>query len=170
MKKIFVTTIISCICIGSVLQAQDQFCKVWYTSERDSKVEIFIDANGKYCGKLVWIKNNTVNGKPLIDKKNPDASKRNQTWLGLQILNGLTKKSETEIVDGKIYDPSHGHYYNCKMTLQGRDKLVLRGYILGIPFLGKTTTWYLTEEEKTPAKTPLPTPPSLSPLSNTKEL
>ena len=170
MKKIFVTTVISCICVTSILQAQDQFCKVWYTSERDSKVELFIDANGKYCGKLVWIKNGIVNGKPLRDKKNPDATKRNQTWLGLQILNGLTKKSETEIVDGKIYDPSHGHYYNCKMTLQGKDKLVLRGYILGIYFLGKTTTWYLTEEEKAPSKTFIPVPPSVSPASNLKEL
>jgi len=56
------------------------------------------------------------------------------------------------------------------MTLQGKDKLVLRGYILGIYFLGKTTTWYLSEEEKAPSKTPLPVPPSLSPANNLKEL
>jgi uncharacterized protein (DUF2147 family) len=157
MKKSFITALIACFYAASPLKAQDQFCKVWYTSERDSKVEIFTDANGKYCGKLVWLKNGIVDGKPLTDKKNPDAAKRNQTWLGLQILNGLTKKSETELVDGKIYDPSHGNYYNCKMTLHGKDKLVLRGYILGIPFLGKTTTWYLAEEQKTPTRIPVPT-------------
>ncbi|HLP53243.1 MAG TPA: DUF2147 domain-containing protein [Chitinophagales bacterium] len=129
-------------------QAQDKFCNVWYTEGGESKVQIYLTPSGIYQGKIVWLKNGIVKGKPLIDTKNPDAAKRNKPWLGLQIINGLVKKSATEIVGGKIYDPSHGNYYNCKMTLKEPNKLELRGYILGMPFLGRTTTWYLAEDEK----------------------
>ncbi|MDB5284962.1 MAG: hypothetical protein JWO06_4037 [Bacteroidota bacterium] len=129
------------------LQAQDKFCKVWYTEEKDSKVEIYLGADGKYYGKIVWLKKGVVNGQPLIDKENPDITKRALPWLGLQIITGLVKKSETELVSGKIYDPQKGNYYNCKMTLNGDSILQLRGYILGLPFLGRTTTWYLSEDK-----------------------
>lgn len=144
-----------------VTQAQDRFCKIWYTQERDSKVQIYLAADGKYYGKIVWLKNGIVNGKPLIDKKNPDETKRNQPWLGLPIISGLEKKSATEIVSGKIYDPTHGNYYSCKMTLKDADKLELRGYIFGMPFLGRTTTWYLAEDNNPPAKPATVTPASV---------
>ena len=100
----------------------------------------------------MWLKDGIIDGKPILDKKNPDPTKRNKPYLGLPIISGLVKKSETEIVNGKIYDPTHGNYYNCKMTLKDGNKLELRGYILGIPFLGRTTTWYLDEDSNKPAK------------------
>ena len=128
------------------LQAQDKFCKVWYTQERKSKIEIYLGADGKYYGKIVWLRDGIVNGKPLIDTENPDKTKRALPWLGLQIITGLVKKSETELISGKIYDPQKGNYYDCKMTLNGDKVLLLHGYILGMPFLGRTTTWYLDED------------------------
>lgn len=149
----------------SFTYAQDKFCKVWYTQEGASKVQIYLAANGTYQGKIVWLRDGIVNGKPLIDKKNPDESKRNNPWLGLQIISGLVKKSETEIVSGKIYDPTHGNYYNCKMTLkENGSKLELRGYILGMPFLGRTTTWYLAEDNQNSA--PLKSNPVKTPVVN----
>lgn len=152
----------------STAQAQDKFCKVWYTEEGGSKVQIYLAANGVYQGKIVWLRDGIVNGKPLIDKKNPDHTKRNAPWLGLQIINGLVKKSETEIINGKIYDPSHGNYYNCKMTLrENGKKLELRGYILGMSFLGRTTTWYLAEDSTKSA--PLKSSPSNGPAVKSVE-
>jgi uncharacterized protein (DUF2147 family) len=143
------------------VKAQDKFCKVWYTQEGASKVQIYLGDDGKYYGKIVWLRDGIVNGKPLIDNKNPDESKRTQPWLGLQIIAGLSKKSETEIVNGKIYDPTKGNYYSCKMTIVD-GKLELRGYILGMPFLGRTTTWHLAEENR-----PINIPTTPQP-SNTK--
>jgi uncharacterized protein (DUF2147 family) len=142
----------------TVTQAQDKFCKVWYTEEGESKVEIFLAADGTYSGKIVWLKNGYVDGKPLIDSKNPDASKRGAPWLGLQIIAGLVRKSATEIINGKIYDPQHGNFYNCKMTINAAGKLELRGYILGMPFLGRTTTWYLSEDNDKQVEKPNPEP------------
>jgi uncharacterized protein (DUF2147 family) len=132
-----------------MLQAQDKFCRTWYTQEKASKVQIYLAADGKYYGKIVWLRDGFVDGKPLVDTENPDKTKRNEPWLGLVIITGLQKKSETEFVSGKIYDPTKGNYYNCKMTVRENGNLDLRGYILGMPFLGRTTTWYPAEE--TPA-------------------
>lgn len=153
-----VSLVTTLLWLATTVLAQDNFCKVWYTEEKTSKVEIYLAADGTYAGKIVWLRDGIVNGQPLIDKKNPDETQRKKTWLGLQIIKGLVKKSETEIVGGKIYDPTHGNYYNCKMTLKGTNVLELRGYILGMPFLGKTTTWYLAEPAEQPARKSAPAP------------
>lgn len=146
----------SLLLFSFITQAQDNFCKIWYTEGGGSKVQIYLAADGKYVGKIVWLKHGTVNGQPLIDKKNPDETKRHKPWLGLPIISGLVKKTPIEIAGGKIYDPTHGNYYNCKMTLRHPDKLELRGYILGLPFLGRTTTWYLAEDNDKPVVVPVP--------------
>ncbi len=122
--------------------AQDLICHTWFTEGNTSTVTLYAGADGKYYGKISWLRDGFKNGKPLLNVNDPDDSKRNLPWLGLQIITGLTKKSETEWVGGKIYDPSKGNFYNCKMTVQG-NQLVLHGYILGIPFLGRSTTWTL---------------------------
>jgi uncharacterized protein (DUF2147 family) len=138
---------------AGTLHAQDQICHTWYTEGGESTVEIYAGADGKYYGKITWIKEGFKNGKPLMNSYDPDESKRNLPVLGLQIISGLNKKSATEWVGGKIYDPSKGNFYSCKMTVQG-NKLLLHGYILGIPFLGRTTTWTLKPDvpQQAPAK------------------
>lgn len=136
--------------------AQDKICQTWYTDGKASAIEIYRGADEKYYGKIVWLREDLKDGKPMLDTENPDKTKRGCRWLGLQIITGLTKKSATEYVSGKIYDPSKGNYYDCKMTVVG-NKLELRGYILGLPFLGRTTTWTL-KEESLPASTPASSP------------
>ena len=124
--------------------SQDPICRTWLTEEGTSKVKIFLANDGKYYGKIVWLRDSLYNGKPMLDSENPDKTKRNYSWHGLQIITGLVKKSFTEYINGKIYDPTKGNYYNCQMTIENK-KLVLRGYILGLTFLGRTTTWSLVE-------------------------
>jgi len=150
MNKAFLF-ILLLISTFNIAKAQDKFCRVWYTGERLSKVQMYKGTDGKYHGKLVWMKDGFKDGKPLIDTKNPDKSRRDKPWLGLQIVFGLEKISETEFVNGKVYDPSKGNYYNCKITVMPNNTLDLRGYILGLQFLGRTTTWWLAEESATPA-------------------
>jgi uncharacterized protein (DUF2147 family) len=42
--------------------------------------------------------------------------------------------------DGSIYDPASGYTYRCQLSLDGNDRLRLRGYV-GVPLIGRTTTW-----------------------------
>ena len=161
MHHTFCLCLIAMLLVSSLTYAQDKICNTWYTDGKTSAVQIYKAIDNKYYGKIVWLKEGMVDGKPLIDKKNPEENKRTQTWLGMQILSGLIKKSPIEYVTGKIYDPTKGNYYNCKMTIGENNTLKLRGYILGIPFLGRTTTWSLKEEEKKPIS-----PQNLKPISN----
>jgi uncharacterized protein (DUF2147 family) len=59
---------------------------------------------------------------------------------GLEVLRGLTPQPDGTWADGRIYDPGSGSTYTCRLALDGDDRLRLRGYI-GIPIIGRTTTW-----------------------------
>lgn len=151
------------LCWAQYSFAQDPICGVWYTEGKTSAVEIYKTPAGQYHGKIIWIKDGFKNGKPLLDTENPDKIKRNNTWLGLEIITGLVKKTSTEYVSGQIYDPQKGNFYSCKMTVEPGGRLALRGYILGMPFLGRTTIWTLKEERAVPYTPPSITNPAAQP-------
>ena len=127
------------------VNAQNKLCRVWWNQEKTSKVKVFLATDGKYYWKIIWLKDSVENGKPKTDKENPDEAKRNRPLMGLQFLSGLEKKSETEFVNGKIYDPKNGKTYDCKMTIKDDKNVDLRGYVMGMPFLGRTSNWTLVE-------------------------
>ena len=65
---------------------------------------------------------------------------RNATLVGLPILAELKYDEENTWNNGKVYDPEHGKFYNCRIKVEGAI-MKLRGYIWGLPFLGRTNTW-----------------------------
>lgn len=124
---------------------KDQLCKIWYNEERDSRVEVFQVGN-TFQAKVIWLKEPMENGKPKVDKENPDAKLRNRPVIGLVFLYNLKKSADDPnfYEGGKIYDPKNGKTYDCRMTFKGR-QVDLRGYVLGMPFLGRTSVWTLAE-------------------------
>jgi uncharacterized protein (DUF2147 family) len=83
------------------------------------------------------------NGKPKVDKNNPDKARRNDPIMGMQLLKGFSKEDESHYADGAIYDPKNGKTYSCKITYHG-NTLEVRGY-MGISLIGRTTTWTKAE-------------------------
>jgi uncharacterized protein (DUF2147 family) len=144
MTKYFLLTI-AALFFTLNSSAQLSLTKTWLNQEKDGKVRVFLGTDGKYHGQIVWLKEPTENGAPKLDKENPDPEKRKKPVLNLQILHGLEKKSETEYVNGKIYDPKNGKTYDCKMTILNQNQVNLRGYVLGMPFLGRNSSWTLAE-------------------------
>ena len=59
---------------------------------------------------------------------------------GLQIIRDLRRRGD-EWAGGRITDPKSGRTYNLRARLDGPNRLVLRGYVLGIPALGRSQTW-----------------------------
>ena len=111
------------------------------TGAEKSQVQIYKDANGKYYGKIVWLKEPNKNGKPKVDDKNPDTKLQNRAVIGLEILKGFkSNESGNEWSDGKIYDPSSGKTYSCNINFESATKLKIRGYI-GVSWIGKTAYW-----------------------------
>ncbi|MBX2906854.1 MAG: DUF2147 domain-containing protein [Taibaiella sp.] len=123
--------------------AQDPIEHLWLSEEKTGKIQIYKATDGKFYGKLVWLKIPNEDGKPKVDKHNPDKAKRNDPILGMVLMRGFSKADDRHYEDGTIYDPKTGKTYSCKMTLNG-DNLDVRGY-MGISLIGKTTKWTKTD-------------------------
>ena len=105
------------------------------TGREKGIVEIF-ERNGKIFGRIIDILD--------IEHKHHKCEKcegedKNKPILGLIIIKGM-KKNGNEYEGGKVLDPKNGKSYHCKITLDGKDKLIVRGYI-GIPLFGRSQTW-----------------------------
>jgi uncharacterized protein (DUF2147 family) len=116
---------------------------VWKNGEGTAMIKI--DKKGdSYEGKIVWLKepNDPDNGKPKIDKNNPEPTKQKSPVLGLTNVWGF-KYKDGEWIDGYIYDPKNGKTYDCIMSMSEKDKskLNVRGYIMGMTMFGRTDTW-----------------------------
>ncbi len=109
------------------------------TGDAKSIVEI-TEKDGKVYGKIIEIlnsekKNDKCTNCPDQDKDKP--------LNGLTIIKGL-KKDGKDYSDGKILDPVSGKLYKCTISLDGKDKLKVRGYV-GISAFGRTQTWNRVE-------------------------
>ena len=118
----------------------DQICRIWYNQERDAKLEIYWQDDA-FEAKIVWLKEPNADGKPKVDKNNPDPSLRIRPTLGLVVLHSLRKTNDPNVYKGgRIYDPKNGKTYNCRLIFKG-NTLELRGFVLGLPLLGRTAIW-----------------------------
>jgi sterol desaturase/sphingolipid hydroxylase (fatty acid hydroxylase superfamily) len=117
----------------------DDITGVWLThGDKPAKVQIY-KSGGQYFGKIVYLQFPTENGKPMVDKKNPDAGKQDRPLLGLVILTGFQFDTD-EWNGGDVYDPEKGKTYSCTISLKDANTLKVRGYI-GISLLGRTEIW-----------------------------
>lgn len=106
-----------------------------------------IERNGdRYDGRIVYLSKPRYGpdeerpGEIKVDLNNPDPSLRERRVLGLEILKGFVSKGKGKWKGGTIYDPTNGKTYKCKMWLDGKDTLKVRGFI-GFSLLGRNTTW-----------------------------
>jgi uncharacterized protein (DUF2147 family) len=116
---------------------------LWYNDGKTARIQIFKSSEGKFYGRIVWLKVPNRDGKPKTDIHNPNEERRNDPMLGMTILRGFKKDGETSYEDGTIYDPNNGKIYSCKMNLKGNE-LRVRGYI-GISLIGRTAVWTKVE-------------------------
>jgi uncharacterized protein (DUF2147 family) len=131
---------------ANLMQSNDPNSKikgVWWNEEKSSRVEVY-EKNGKIHAKIVWLKDNTNpdGSTPRKDYNNPDAKLKQRLLIGCDILTALRwDEKDKEWDSGEIYDPKSGKTYSCYAVLQQDGTLFLKGYVLGMPFLGRSTTW-----------------------------
>ena len=125
----------------------DKILGKWYTENKKSIVEIYVE-NGKYQGKIIKLKtpfyseNHEKAGQIKKDDKNPDPEKRKQTLEGLKILFDFQyNEKKDKWIKGKIYDPESGNTYFCKISLNEKGELKIRGSLDKWGIAGKTTIW-----------------------------
>jgi len=154
--KITITTalLVICMAFAGSANAQSKADKIlgYYltyddeTGAEKSQVQIFKSTNGKYYGKIVWLKEPNKDGKPKVDDKNPDVKLQTRPVLGLEMLKGFKfDESENEWSDGSIYNPSSGKTYNSYINFESATKVKVRGFI-GASWMGLGKTVYWTKE------------------------
>ncbi len=117
----------------------DDIVGVWLThGDKPARIQIY-KMGTQYYGKIIFLQFPTENGKPLVDKNNPDKAKQGQPVLGLEILNGFGFDKD-EWNNGHIYDPESGKTYSCTLSLKDPHTLKVRGYV-GISMFGRTEIW-----------------------------
>lgn len=144
MKKLLFS--LTLILLASTLysQTEERVKGYWLTEEGTSQIWIYKARNGKYYGKIVWLDEPNEDGAPKKDKENPDESLRDKPLMGLLILKGFEfDNKEKEWENGTIYDPKNGKTYDCYMWFENGDynNLKIKGYVMGMRFIGRETTW-----------------------------
>ena len=119
----------------------------WLTGSKKAIVQIYKEGS-KYNGKVIWLKTPTYeDGKPKVDKHNPDKAKQTTPIMGLNLLNGFVFEGG-KWVSGTIYDPEKGKTYSCKIAINAtNDVLDVRGFI-GVSLLGRTESWYKVQAKQ----------------------
>ena len=106
------------------------------TGMENGIVEIYEKA-GKVYGRIIEI---LEKEKKHFKCEMCEGEDKNKPVLGLVIIKGLKRKGD--FYEGsKVTDPKNGKSYHCKMNLEGKDKLIVRGYI-GISLFGRSQTWF----------------------------
>jgi len=136
----------SCFLFAALLAASSACAQsptpvgVWLHANQRIRIEI-APCGDRLCGKLVWFRwPNDAQGLPLVDLKNPNPVLRTRPLLGLTVLSGLRRASETAWEDGKIYNPDDDENYRAKMSINGDGSLRIRAYVLFLSF-GETQIW-----------------------------
>tara|TARA_B100000497_G_scaffold104755_1_gene120620 strand:- start:99 stop:557 length:459 start_codon:yes stop_codon:yes gene_type:complete len=152
MTRLFTLLIlISSSWIGTMAQTaqSDEVRGTYWNAEKTSHIRIYRAKNGKYYGKIEYLKEpNDENGNPKTDPENPDKELRSRSRLGMVIMNSFSwSESESRWQDGTIYDPVSGNTYDGYMYFKGENHTVLylRGYMLGMTWLGRTSEWTRVE-------------------------
>ena len=135
-KPIFLLTVFITLLSLTAYAGADDILGIWRNPTGNGHVEIFKE-NGKYYGRLVWLKKTIdTDGKPFLDKNNPNKQYCNKPLLGLIMLRDFLFNNG-EWTGGKVYNPDDGKEYKSYLKLKDEKTLSIRGFI-GFSWIGKT--------------------------------
>ena len=138
-KPIFFLTLFITLLSITAYAGADDILGIWRNPTGNGHVEIFKE-NGKYYGRLVWLKKTIdTDGKPFLDKNNPNKQHCNKPLLGLIMLRDFLFNNG-EWTGGKVYNPDDGKEYKSYLKLKDEKTLSIRGFI-GFSWIGKTLTF-----------------------------
>ena len=144
MTKRIVSIAVLFFIVTNIFAQADKVVGYWLTENTKAQVQVYKTENGKYYGKMVWLKEpKDENGKLKVDKHNKDAKLQTRPIMNLVFISHFSYNADDkEWQDGEIYDPESGNTYKCFMWFENNNFEVLnvKGYI-GFSFIGRTTKW-----------------------------
>jgi uncharacterized protein (DUF2147 family) len=139
MKKSILLSVCLLFSASFVFSQADKILGIWVPAKGTSQVRIFKATNGKYYGKVEWLETD----KDKLDVNNPVVSERSKKIWGLMILKDFSyNEGKKRWEGGTVYDPDNGKTYDCYMWFDTDDnKMTLKGYVLGMKFVGRAEDW-----------------------------
>lgn len=144
MKKNLLFSIMLLMSAGFIYAQTDKVTGIWLTEKKSSQVKVFKATDGKYYGRVEWIEEDA----DKLDVNNPDPKLSKQKVLGSLILKGFQyNESKKQWEGGTIYDPDNGKTYTAYMWFEGDFvTLHIKGYVMGMKFVGRQTLWTRDDE------------------------
>jgi uncharacterized protein (DUF2147 family) len=146
MKRFGFVLMLCLMITASFAQDAQKLAGIWWNVTKTSKIEVK-EVNGKFVGTVISIiPEKWVNGEPEKDTENPDVKLHSRSRVGIQILSGLKyNTADKEWQGGSIYDPDNGKTYDCFAWFDSDPNVLnLKGYVAGIKWMGRSTTWTRT--------------------------
>ena len=100
-----------------------------------SHIEIY-EQNGTLRGKVIKL----LPAATITKCDKCTGANKGKSLVGMDIL-WDPKKTRKVWEGGEILDPKKGKVYDCKIELDGTDKLKVRGFV-GVSMFGRTQIWY----------------------------
>lgn len=107
--------------------------------QEKSHIKVYMDKNE--------LKAQVIKLLPAATLKTCDKCKgvnKGKSIEGMLLLTGMKKQKDGSYSDGEILNPKNGKLYSCTVSMDGNDKMKVRGY-LGFSMIGKTQYWYRVE-------------------------
>src|SRR5690349_2932822 len=97
---------VALIVTGSRAAAPQDITGLWFTEDGEGGIEI-LPCGAERCGRIAWMKKPMdENGRPPMDRNNPDPSLRTRPICGLIIITGLKPQEDGSWGRGRVYNPN----------------------------------------------------------------
>ena len=110
----------------------------WAMSNGKVTVKV-ANCGANLCARIVGLKEpiSKIDGKPKVDRENPNPSLRSRPLMGLSILKGMKPAGDGQW-KGAIYNPDDGKTYSATVTQSG-GSMKVKACVAGV--LCKTNTF-----------------------------
>lgn len=123
--KLVIALLALCVCQGAASKEWGPY-GYWVTPNFSSVVRVQpCDAGEGLCAELVWMYEVAIDGKRMLDKKNPDESLRSRSLIGVSLFKRL--RQSDGVWRGRIYNPGDGRHYRASLQQPDANRLRLRG-------------------------------------------
>lgn len=113
-------TAVAMLCVPSqACVSADVAFGEWLTTDGKAVVRIGKCGTANLCGEIIWLRNEVLNGKALVDRTGAPLR-------GAQILSGFRRK-ENLWVDGRVRALNEGKSYRARLEALSQDQLRLDG-------------------------------------------
>ena len=121
----------------NLLQAQnaDAIIGEWFTTKGDSKFKLY-KKNNKYYAEIY----SPIDGKPQIDRLNPNPNLKTRPIIGVNVLMDLVYNPSANEWVGKVYEPRTGRLADCYVVMKSPKTLIVTGY-MGFRSMSESETW-----------------------------